>query len=123
MAKTADQSFYDAALNIIKNGAVEMSICTNQPSVYAATYATQLAHVAMATGDFTLAAGDGTPTGRKATVGAKSSIATDAAGTANWIVLDDGSKILYVTSCTAATLVNPGTVNVPSWKIEIVGPT
>jgi hypothetical protein len=124
MSKTADQTFYDGALNVIRNGATRASMCTNQPTVYAATYPTQLAQATgLTSGTFTLAAGDATPTGRKLTVAAINGLATTAAGTGNWMVLDDGAKILYVTSTVPASVVFPGTANFGSWKIEIPGPT
>jgi hypothetical protein len=123
MAKTADQSVYDAALNVIK-GATRQTIVTTQPVAYAGTYATQLAQVTMAGTDYTLAAGDASPTGRKITMSAKNGVSITATGTANWVVLDDGSsKILYVTSCTAVTLTSGQTVNIPAWKVDIAGPT
>ena len=77
----------------------------------------------MTSADFTLAASDATPTGRKLTINGKSGIATSGSGTANWAVLDNGATILYITSTAPTALVFPGTANFGSWKIELLGPT
>lgn len=123
MAKKADQSFYDAALNSIKNGMTRMAACSAEPANFAGIAAVKLAEAAMAATDFTLAAGD--VSGRKVTVAAKSAVLITGTGTANHVVLHDNSSILgYVTTCDNLVLTANGsnTVNFPQWKIEIAAP-
>lgn len=126
MAKSVSDDVLDGALNVIKNNCTRMVACSAQPLTYAeanATYA--LADVTMASGDFTNANGD--TSGRKTTVAAKSGVLINTSGTANHVALLDvtGSRLLYVTTCTAQALTANGsnTVNFPAWDIEIGDPT
>ena len=126
MAKSVHNDVLDGALNIVKNNATRMTVCSDEPTTYAegnATYA--LAAVTVASGDFTNA--DGDTSGRKCTVAAKSGVLIDASGTATHIALLDvtNSKLLYVTTCTSQALTANGsnTVNFPSWKFEIADPS
>lgn len=126
MAKSVHNDVLDGALNIVKNNATRMTVCSDEPTTYAegnATYA--LADVTVASGDFTNA--DGDTSGRKCTVAAKSGVLIDASGTATHIALLDvtNSKLLYVTTCTSQALTANGsnTVNFPSWKFEIADPS
>lgn len=123
MAKYANDSFMDAALDYIKNNCDKMIVCSTQPTTYNeanSTYA--LADVAMASGDFTH--GNGDTSGRKTTVGAKSTVTIDASGTAAHIALvkTGTSALLYVTTCTSQALTSGGTVDVPAWDIEVADP-
>jgi hypothetical protein len=122
MAKFANDAVMDAALNEVKNNANLMIACSAQPTTRTeavTTYA--LADVAMSSTDFTLANGD--TSGRKATVAAKSTVTVDTSGTANHVALVDGSRLLYVTTCTSQALTSGNTVNFPAWDIEIADPS
>lgn len=126
MAKTVHDDVLDGAFNIIKNNCTRQVACSAQPTTYAegnATYA--LADVTLASGDFILANGD--TSGRKVTVGAKSSALIDTSGTATHIALLDvsNSKLLFVTTCTSQALTANGsnTVNFPAWDDEIADPS
>lgn len=126
MAKWSSDDLMDAALNVVKNGATRQVACSAQPATFAeanATYA--LADVTMASGDFALANGD--TSGRKLTMAAKSGALIDTSGTATHVALLDvaGSRLLYVTTCTALALTANGTntVSFPAWAIEIGDPT
>jgi hypothetical protein len=124
MAKSVSSTVLDAALNLIKNNANQMVVCSAQPTTYAEANATfKLASVAMAAGDYTLAAGD--TSGRKATMGAKSGLAVATSGTATHIALiDTVNSVLYlVTTCTSQAINTGGTVDIPAWKYEIQNPT
>jgi hypothetical protein len=126
MPKSADSSFYDAALNVVKNTAIRQAICAAEPTTFAQIATNRLAEATMTSADYTLAAGDATPTGRKVTIAAKSGLTITGTGTqtANWVVLHDNVGVLiYKTSCGAQSLVNGGTVNIPTWKIDIAGPS
>jgi hypothetical protein len=125
MAKTVNDLVLDAALDYLSSNVTRMTACTTQPTTYTegnATYA--LADVTLAGGDFTKANGD--TSGRKTTIGAKSSILIDTSGTATHIALLDvsNSRLLYVTTCTSQALTANGsnTVNFPAWDIEIQDP-
>jgi hypothetical protein len=127
MPKVVADAVLDGALNVIKSGAIRQAICSTQPANYAAIAGVRLAEATMASGDFTIAAG-ATPSaglGRKVTIAAKSGVSITGAGTqtAGFVVLHDNSSVMhYVTTCTGASLTNGGTVNIPSWVIEIAGP-
>lgn len=124
MAKSVHNDVLDAALNEIATS-TRMTVCSAEPTTYAeanATYA--LADVTMAGGDFTNA--DGDTSGRKVTVGAKSSVLIDVSGTATHVALMDvgNTTLQYVTTCTSQALTANGsnTVNFPAWDIEIADP-
>lgn len=126
MAKAVHDDVLDGAHDIIRNNATRMVACSAQPTTYTEGNATfALADVTMASGDFTKANGD--TSGRKVTVGAKSSVLIDTTGTATHVALLDvtNSKLLYVTTCTSQALTANGsnTVNFPAWDIEIADPT
>lgn len=124
MAKATPDAVLDKILDEIAT-ATRMIACSAQPTTYTeanATYA--LADVTMAGGDFTKANGD--TSGRKVTMGAKSSVLIDASGTATHVALVrvSDSALIYVTTCTSQALTANGsnTVNFPAWDIEIADP-
>ncbi len=120
MGKSVSNDVLDGALNIIKNNVNLMTVCSAEPTTRAdavTTYA--LANVAMAVGDFTVA---DDANGRKVTVGAKSGVTVGATNTATHIALVDGTRLLYVTTCTSQALTAGNTVNFPAWKINIQDP-
>ena len=124
MAKTVHDDVLDGALNIIKNNCTRMTLCSAQPTTYTEGNATfSLGDVTLASGDFTAANGD--TSGRKVTVAAKAGVTVDASGTGTHVALLDvaNSKLLYVTTCPSQAVVNPGTMDIATWKIEIADPT
>jgi len=122
MAKSVHNDVLDGALNIVKNNATLMTVCNAEPLTRAeaiTTYA--LADVAVTGTDFTAA--DGDTNGRKLTVAAKSAVPIDVSGNATHVAIVDGTRLLYVTTCTAQQLTLGGTVDIPTWKFEIADPT
>lgn len=122
MAKAANDLVMDAALDFIAT-ATRMIACSAQPTTFTEANATfALADVTMAGGDFTKANGD--TSGRKVTMAAKSAVDVDVSGTANHVALVRvaDSTLIYVTTCTSASLDAAGTVNFPAWDIEIADP-
>lgn len=120
--KWAADSVMDAALDKIATS-VMLRVCsgTSSPADRAAAISATLADEVLTSGDFTKANGDAS--GRKVTIAQQPSIAIDATGDATCITLDDGTNLLYVTTCTTQTLTSGGTVTVPQWKVEIADPT
>lgn len=121
MAKSVHNDVLDGMLNIIKNNANQQLVCSSQPTDRATALAAALASVAMASGDFTVA--DDT-SGRKVTSAAKSGVVITGTGTGNHIAYIDGTRLLYVTTCTAQALTANGlnTVAFPAWKISVADP-
>jgi hypothetical protein len=124
MAKIVHDDVLDGAFDVLDQANL-MIACSAQPTTRTeavTTYA--LADVAMTVNtDYTKANGD--VSGRKVTVAAKSSVLIDTSGTATHIALVDGTRLLYVTTCTSQALTANGanTVNFPAWDIEIADPT
>jgi hypothetical protein len=124
MAKIVHDDVLDGAFDVLDQANI-MIACSTQPTTRAeavTTYA--LADVAMTVNaDYTKANGD--VSGRKVTVAAKSSVLIDTSGTATHVALCDGTRLLYVTTCTSQALTANGsnTVNFPAWDIEIADPT
>ena len=124
MAKSVSTAVLDLALNQLKNNSNKMTVCSAQPTTFAEANATfMLANVAMASGDYTLAAGD--TSGRKITMSAKSGISITNSGTATHVTIINttGSTLDLVTTCTSQALSTGGTVDIPAWKWEINNPT
>lgn len=122
MTKLFDDSVPDAALNAIKNGATSMIVCAGDPADLASAQAAELASVAMAPADYTVANGDAS--GRKVTAGAKSPV-TSAGGTPTHLVHVDATKILLKTECSlqgGGSLGVGQTINIPAHKLEIADP-
>lgn len=124
MAKNAPDAFMDAAFDWVDQSNL-MVVCSAEPTTYAeATSTYALADVAMTPDtDFTKAAGS--PSGRKVTVAAKSSVPVDTTGTATHIALvrSTDSSLRYVTTCTSQALTSGNTVNIPAWAITIPDPS
>jgi len=124
MAKTVHDDVLDGAFDVLDQANL-MIACSAQPTSRTeavTTYA--LADVAMTVNtDYTKANGD--VSGRKVTVAAKSTVLIDTSGTATHVALVDGTRLLYVTTCTSLALTANGsnTVNFPAWDIEIADPT
>lgn len=122
MAKSVHNDVLDGALNIIKNNANIMTICSQEPTTRTeaiTTYA--LADIAMDSADFTNA--DGDTNGRKLTVGAQSQVDVDTTGTGTHIAICDATRLLYVTTMTSRSLTSGDKVDFPAWDIEIADPT
>lgn len=124
MAKFASDTVMDAALGIVDN-ATRLVVTSAQPANFAGIAAVALADVTMTAGagngDYVLANGD--VSGRKLTVQAQSAVPIDTSGTATHVCLDDGSTLLYCTTCTSQALTSGGTVDVPAFDIEIADPS
>lgn len=124
MAKAAPDIIMDGALDVIATATRQIA-CSAQPTTYTEANATfALADVTMAGGDFTKANGD--TSGRKVTMGAKSSVLIDTSGTATHVALVrvSDTTLIYVTTCTSQALTANGsnTVNFPAWDVEIADP-
>lgn len=115
--KWANDAVMDAALDKVAT-ATMLRVCSgsSNPADRAAAISATLASIAVDSGDFTKS--DGT-SGRKTTVGEQSGVSIAANGDATCITLDDGTTLLYVTTCTTQTLTSGGTVTVPEWTIQI----
>ncbi len=120
MAKFCHDDVQDGALNIIKNNATTMLVCSSLPTDRASALTATLADVAVSPTDFTLAPGD--VSGRKVTVTAKSGVPIDASGNGTQIALIDATRLLYVTTCTLKALVAGDQVNIPAFDIEFTDP-
>ena len=121
MGASVHNDILDAAFDVVDQSNL-MIACSADPTTRAeavTTYA--LADVAMTVNpDYTKA--DGDTSGRKVTVAAKSSVTVDTTGTATHVALVDGTRLLYVTTCTSQALTAANTVNFPAWDIEIADP-
>lgn len=124
MAKWANDAVMDAALEEVAESTT-LLVCSSQPADRAAALAAALADIAMTpgsgNGDYTLANGD--TSGRKLTVEQQTDFPVDTTGTATHVCLIDGSRLLYVTTCTSQGLTAGNTVTVPAWDIEIADPS
>lgn len=122
MAKSVHNDVLDGAFDVLDQADL-MTVCSQEPTTRTEAVTTfKLADIAMTPNtDFTKA--DGDTSGRKCTVAAKNGVSVDTTGTATHVALVDGSRLLYVTTCTSQSLTSGNTVNFPSWKVEIADPT
>jgi hypothetical protein len=121
MAKAMNDDGADAALTYWTD-ADKMTLCSAEPTTYAegaATYA--LADVAP-TFD---AIANGDVSGRKRGVQAKSGVTVDTSGTVtHCALLKSGDTTLrYVTTTASQAVVNPGTVDIGPWAMEVRDPS
>lgn len=119
MPKLATDDMLDGGLDKVATTTL-MTVCNGQPTSHADIAVKKLASVVMAGGDFTK--GNGTPNGRQVTVAPKSSITIDFTGTADHVVLDDGTGYV-VTTADSQLLTAGGTVSIPSWTVTVSDPT
>lgn len=121
MAKSVHNDVLDAAFDVLDQADI-MTVCSQQPTTRTEAITTyKLADVAMTPNtDFTKA--DGDTSGRKVTIAAKNAVSVDTTGTGNHVALCDGTRLLYVTTCTAQALTSGNTVNFPAWAVEIADP-
>jgi hypothetical protein len=122
LGKAVHNDVLDGAFDVLDQSDI-MTVCSAEPTTRTEAITTfKLADVAMTPNtDFTKA--DGDTSGRKCTVAAKSAVPVDSSGTATHVALCDGSRLLYVTTCTSQALTSGNTVNIPAWKVEIADPT
>lgn len=119
MGKAAPDATLDAFLAKIAT-ATRQVVCSAEPANFAGIAAVALADVTLDAGDFANANGD--TSGRKVTIAQQANVPIDASGTATHISYDDGSALIYVTTCTSQALTSGGTVTVPAHDIEIADP-
>lgn len=127
MTKIAPDTVLDAALDVIAT-ADEMHVCSGVPTNYADISTVSLAGpVSMTPGDGNgdYAISDGSVSGRRLVVTAKSGAAIHTSGTGTQVVLADSgsSAITFIAECTPQSLVSGNTVNVSTWTVEIRDPT
>ena len=118
-----DDYFLDVPLDYLAANGNRLCICSAQPTTYAQAITTyELADVTLASGDYTV--GDGDSSGRKVTIGAKSSITIDASGDATHVAIVDtgNTRLLYVTTCATTALTIANTCDTSAWDIEIADP-
>lgn len=122
MAKSVHNDVLDGAFDVLDQADL-MTVCSAEPTTRTEAITTfKLADIAMTPNtDYTKA--DGTTSGRKVTVAAKSGVAVDSSGTATHVALVDATRLLYVTTCTSQALTGGNTVNFPAWAVEIADPT
>jgi hypothetical protein len=121
LAKIVHDDVLDGAWDVLDQGDIQ-TVCAGQPTTRTEAITTfKLADVAMTPNtDYTKANGD--TSGRKVTMAAKSAVPVDTSGTADHLAICDGTRLLYVTTCTSQVLTSGNTVNIPAWKAEIADP-
>jgi hypothetical protein len=124
LAKSTHDDVLDGALNIVKNGATQICVCSAQPTTYAEAVTTYMLAIKsdLTSGSFTGPAND--TSGRKLTVNAQAAVPITNSGTALFIALCDvDDRLLEVTTCTSQALVAANTVTIPAFKIGFADPT
>ena len=122
MPKSVHNDVLDGAFNILDDGNI-MTACHTLPTTRTEAITTyMLADAILTPGtDFTIA--DGDTDGRKVTIAAKAGENVDTTGTAINVAICDGTRLLYVTTCTSQLLTSGNTVDFPAWDVEISDPT
>lgn len=133
MGKIAPDAMIDAALDYVA-ACDKMTVCDDTPTTYALATDHDDAggcvgvEVAMTpgagNGDFTKADDAVSPYGRKLTITAKNaqSILHTITATHIALTLAAGTTLRYVTTCGSQVLTAGGTVDLPTWKIQIGDP-
>lgn len=118
MAKAIPDTILDQMLDAAEANTIH--VCSAQPANYAG-----IAAVELATGSIGApTAANGDVSGRKNTYPAVTGMTIDSSGTANHVVLSDGSSTMtLVTTCAAQALTAGGTVDTSAFDHEIQDPT
>jgi len=124
MGKSVHNDVLDGAWAIIKSATSgQITVCSTEPTTRShAITSYALAATAFTSANFT-GPTSGSSGGRKLTVNAFNSVSVDSSGSAQHVALVDGTRLLYVTTCTTQSLTSGNKVNIPSWKMEIGDPT
>jgi hypothetical protein len=123
MAKSVNPLVLDAALDYLSTNGTRYDICSTAPTNYTqATSTNSLGNTTLSGGDYTKA--NGTTSGRKTTVAAKTGVSITASGTAAHVAISSGSALLYVTELSSSQAVTSGnTADVASFEIELRDPS
>ena len=123
MGQAVGQTVLDAALAEVAT-ATRLSLCSAEPANFAGIAAVQLGSVSLTAGagngDFTL--GDGDASARKMTAPGQDPVSVSTTGTATHVVLDDGTDLVYVTTCPSIALTSGGDAVVSAWDVEFGDP-
>lgn len=124
MAALYDNSVLDAALNVIKNGATSLRICSGTPTDFATADSETLADVAVTSTDFTGPA-DHATSGRQVVVAAKADVPVDVGGTPTHYALVSGSVLLAMTEVNPSSpaLTAGSSVDIPTVTFSIADPS
>ena len=118
MAKWSNDAVMDAALDVVAS-ATTLLLTSSQPADRTDALAAALADVTVSSGDF--AKSDGV-SGRKVTVASKADFPVDTTGTATHVCLIDGTRLIYVTTCTSMAVTSGNTVTTSAWNVQIADP-
>lgn len=121
MAKWTNDLNMDALLQRISSNANQIHVCSAQPTTRTeATTTYKLASGTVTSGDFTLA--NGSVSGRKHTVAAKTGLSITTTGSATHIAITSATELLDVTTCPTQALTSGGTVDLSAWDHEVQDP-
>lgn len=119
-----DDSVADAMLAKIATS-TRLTVTSAEPANFAGIAAVLLGSYVMTAGlgggDYSAAA-NGDVSGRKTQVLAQTGNNASASGSANHTCLDDGTTLLYVTTCPAVSTNSGQPFNVAAWDIEVADP-
>ena len=124
MAKFLDDSVIDGSLNIVKNGATQMVLCSTQPTTYTEAIVTYMLvlKTGLTSGSFTGPA-NGDTNGRKLTKTAETAISVTNTGNAQFVAFCSATVLLLVDTVTPQVVTAGNTCNTPAFKWEIGDPT
>lgn len=129
MAKFVPDQMLNWYLEKISGCSNMLVVCAGSPTTFAncteqvgTSNGCNIAMIAVTSGCFSVA--DDT-SGRSLTIAAKTGASIVASGSAMAVGLVNitTSSVCYITTCTTQWLVAGGTVDVPSWKINLQDPT
>jgi len=129
MSKFVPDAVFSFYFGYISASSNMVAVCAGSPLTYSdctsniATGGCMLALQPMTTGCF--AVGDGSPNGRTITMTAKTaaSIVNSGSALAVALVNTTAGSVTYITTCTSQYLVSGGTVDIPSWTVNVADPT
>jgi hypothetical protein len=124
MAKSVHDDVLDQALSYIKSNATRICVDNAEPTTYTQAETTYMLVIKTITStDFTGPA-NGDTSGRKLTSNQHSLVTVTNSGTASHIAFTvNGSKLLFVTTCSNQSLTATNTVTIPAWDMELADPS
>lgn len=129
--KFVPNEMLDAYLNKISGCSNMLVVCAGSPTTYAnctqwiGTGGCMIAMLPIAVSGCFTGPADGAPNGRTLTMVARTgaSIVYSASALAVAMVNTTSASVTYITTCSEQYLVSGGTVDIPSWTINLADPT
>jgi hypothetical protein len=121
MGKRIHSDVIDLALEHIRDAGTLLCVCRGEPADMTEAQPLLIAARTIDNSDY-LGPVDNDQGGRKITVKSQQRIRATASGVASHVLLSDGSRVLFTTTCKSLAIRKGDRITVPRWDIDVEGP-